>query len=323
MKHLTACIVAGLLLGAAAVQAHLCNDIFAQARDNLAVKVDIRDGQLRIGKDASFKVYLLNTMDRDIVSINLEVQSQQFTAEVKPSSDWQSYPALKTSKKGGKKEYFTVTLARKPGVPDGKYKINLRLTDGKGKGRELKTVDLDAAAAVHALARTPAIKIDGAVGQAEWDKAVLCSDFTEYKQPGGGFFESLRAQNQPRIRVAADAQNLYCLLNVPAAAGAAPVATLYASSSPDGSAQSLAIDCAKAAPVDAAVAGVEIRKSADGSSLECKIPRKLLGIDAGTDFYLNFTCKTQGGDKETVAYWRGNKFSFDNPVVYDRFILAN
>ena len=36
--------------------AHLCNDVFRQAKDNLAIKVDIRDGQLRIGQSASFRV---------------------------------------------------------------------------------------------------------------------------------------------------------------------------------------------------------------------------------------------------------------------------
>ena len=55
------------------VFAHLCNDVFIQAKDNLVIKVDVRDGQLRIGKKGSFRIYLLNTMDRDIVDIRLDV----------------------------------------------------------------------------------------------------------------------------------------------------------------------------------------------------------------------------------------------------------
>ena len=109
-------VVGAMVLFSSVAFGHLCNDVFAQAKDNLAVKVDIRDGQLRIGKSASFKVYLLNTMDRDIADIRLEVLSDQFNPTVTHAPDWQQFPCLKVKKK----EYFTVQLDRKPVGTDGR-----------------------------------------------------------------------------------------------------------------------------------------------------------------------------------------------------------
>ncbi len=120
--------------------AHLCDDVFIQAKDNLAVKVDVRDGELRIRDTGSFRVYLLNTMDRDIVDINLHVLSDEFDATVKPSSEWKNYPELKTNRNGGRKEFFEVELKRKPGTKAGAYKIRLELTGGSSK---FKTIDFN------------------------------------------------------------------------------------------------------------------------------------------------------------------------------------
>jgi hypothetical protein len=77
-----------MMLLSVSAQAHLCNDVFAQAKDNLVVKVDVRDGQLRISDTGTFRVYLLNTMDRDIERIELEIQSNEFDAEVTPGKNW-------------------------------------------------------------------------------------------------------------------------------------------------------------------------------------------------------------------------------------------
>ena len=137
MKKLFVLVVVSLVIPVAA-EGHLCNDVFVQAKDNLVVKVDVRDGQLRISKTGTFKVYLLNTMDRDIAKIYLEVQSSDFDAEVKQSSDWRGYPVLKTTKRGGKKECFEVELTRKRGTKEGKYKIGLLLHGGnRNKAPEL------------------------------------------------------------------------------------------------------------------------------------------------------------------------------------------
>jgi hypothetical protein len=201
--------------------AHLCNDVFAQAKDNLAVKVDVRDGQLRIGEEASFKVYLLNTMDRTIAAIAMEVVSDKFTAEIKPAR-----MSLKSVKEGGKKASFDVTLKRNPGVPDGKYKIELRLFDPSGKGKKaprvFKTVNLDDAAGVIEVPKAGAVKVDGTADQAEWATSALCTGLCEYKKlkEKGGYLENVPAADEGRLRLACDKDNLYCLFQLAGAAGA-------------------------------------------------------------------------------------------------------
>ena len=328
-----------LALPVAAV-AHLCNDVFAQAKDNLAVKVDVRDGQLRIGQEASFKVYLLNTMDRDIEGINLAVASEQFTAEVKPSPDWKTYPALNTCAKwrksvpgDGKKEYFEVSLKRKAGVPDGKYQIGLCLFDPKNQTRTFKTVSLDDAGAVLELPKAAAVKIDGQADEAEWAGSVLCTGFTAYVKVKmlNAFmaFESQPAADQPRFRLAADKDNLYCLLQFQGGAGAvADEAALYVAPAADAKPVVIAFDrLGGKAACEKGTQGVELKPSADQTALEVKIPRELLGIKDAKTFYVNFTrtvTTKDAADKEQklVAYWRGNAPAELDPVVYGQFRAA-
>ena len=75
---------------------HACNDVFLVVKDNLAVKVDIQDGQLHISDNAKFKVYVFNTVMFDIGNIQLEVLADEFNATVKPSGEWTDYPCLRT-----------------------------------------------------------------------------------------------------------------------------------------------------------------------------------------------------------------------------------
>ncbi len=311
-----------LMLGVLApllTRAHLCNDVFVQAKDNLAVKVDIRDGQLRISKKASFRVYLLNTMDRGIANINLEIKSKEFTAIVKPGPGWRRFPSLGTSKK----VYFNVTLTRKPGIPDGKYKIGLRLFNGQRRSMEFKTVDLTAAAATHRLAARSRVTVDGQAKRNEWGKALICSDFYDYVK-AGKYFVNQRAADQSRFRVMADRNYVYCLLGFLGGEDAeADVATIYASGGPDATPVSIKIDRLSGKAESAAgTKGVIIKKVRKSQMLECRIPRKLLGIAEGNEFYLNFTRTIRRKGKEKMSYWRGNKLSLTNPMIYDRFILA-
>ncbi|MDZ7816460.1 MAG: hypothetical protein U5N86_10825 [Planctomycetota bacterium] len=140
--------------------AHLCNDVFVQAKDNLAVKVDVRDGQLRIADEASFKVYLLNTMDRDIVNINMSIKSDQFDAKVEPSPDWDTFPKLKAVRTGGKKEHFEITLTKKTGVREGRYQVGLHLYNGRNKAQVFKTVDMNASADIAELKKASRITVN-------------------------------------------------------------------------------------------------------------------------------------------------------------------
>lgn len=316
------------LLPAAAL-AHLCNDVFAQAKDNLIVKVDIRDGQLRIGQQASFRVYLMNTMDREIAKIGLEVRCAQFRAEVQPSPDWRNYPVLRPVPKkvrqgGGKKEYFTVTLTRNPGVPDGKYQIELVLFDPSKKSRVFKTADLDSAAALAELPKAAGIKVDGAAGQAEWGQSFVCTDFHAHVKKGH-YFVNQPAQDQPRFRLAADAENLYCLLQFQGGAEAkADQAALYVAPDPDSKPVIVTFDRVSGqAGCEKGLEGAEFKAGADKSVVECRIPRGLLGIKDAKSFQLNFARTVTGADdKQETVYWRGNASTLGEPAFYGQFTVA-
>jgi hypothetical protein len=303
----------------AAALAHLCNDVFDQAKDNLAVKVDVRDGQLRIGQEASFKVYLLNTMDRGIATISLQVNSNEFTAEVKP--DKLSLPV-------GKKMSFDVVLKRNPGVADGKYKIGLTLYNTNKKSQVFTTTDLDSAAGIVELPKGAAVKVDGASDEAEWGKSFACTDFytcAKQKFPSGTFMANQPAQDQARFRVAADAENLYCLLQFAGGTGAkADEAKLYVAASADAKPVTVVFDRLTAkASAEKGPEGIEVKASADKSMLECKVPLELLGLKGAKSFRLNFTRRVTDADgKQTVTYWRGNGASLQEPIVYGQFKLA-
>ncbi len=323
MWRLTLC---ALLLAACITpaRAHLCNDVFAQAKDNLAVKVDIRDGQLRIAQEASFRVYLLNTMDRDIVSINLEVKSGEFTGQIAPSSDWKGYPLLRAVKGGGKKEFFTVTLRRKPGIADGKYKISLRLFNGQNASQEFKSVELENAADIVAVSRANEIKIDGQAQPAEWGNAALCTDFYTYSSGRGGFAENRKADAQVRVRMLSDESNLYCLVNFQGGANAqADEALMYVAPTSSDAPVAITFD-RLSGKVSCARPGVAIEAAAspDKSAIECRIPRGLLGGQGAKAFCANFTRTLTTGQAKTVTYWRGNSYSVRDPIIFGQFRLA-
>ena len=319
---LATCVMA--LCWAAPVRAHLCNDVFQQAKDNLAVKVDIRDGQLRVGKEASFHVYLLNTMDRDIANINLEVRSSQFDAEVKPSPQWRSFPALKTNKRGGKKEWFEVTLARKRGVRDGRYQIQLHLFNARNRRQVFKTVDIDAAVGAYDLPVVDDIIIDGRGGRNEWRSSVLCSDFYNYVR-SGRYFENRPAREQSRFRLACDQDNLYVLFNAQGGARAkSDRMTLYVASATDATPVAVSVDriSGRVSGIDDPGA-VEVKTSDRKNAVEVRIPRALLGIGGVDSFYANVTRTLRLGGDELVSYWRGNKFSVMDPIVYGQFKITD
>lgn len=304
-----------------AARAHLCNDVFVQAKDNLAVKVDIRDGQLRVATEGAFRVYLLNTMDRNIGNIQLAVEGAGFKTSVKPSKDWKGFPQLKTTRRGGEKEYFDVTVTRKAGTSDGKYKLALRLYNGEDSSMEFKTVDLDAAAATHPLAAPGKITVDGRADQQEWGNAVLCTGFSESVKGKGGYQENRQATNQPRVRVTADAANLYISPSFQGAAAGNDSLALYIAASTDAKPSKIEIDRAtgNVTANGAAITGAVAKKSTAGDALEVKLPLSAIGLANSKAFYLNMA-RTTGG-KNGTTYWRGNEFSVNNPIVFDRFVM--
>jgi hypothetical protein len=315
-----------LLLPAAAF-AHLCNDVFRQAQDNLAVKVDIRDGQLRIGQQASFRVYLLNTMDREITAISLDVLSDHFDAQIRPSAEWRDYPRLRATGGGGKKEFFTVALQRKQGVPDGRYKIDLHLYNPQNKQQVFKTIDLASAAAACALPPSRGIAVDGGGSEAEWGNSCLATDFYLYTKQNG-FFGNKRVESQARFRIAMDEQSLYCLMQFMGGEQAtSDVGTVHVATDPEGKPMQFNFDrISGRLSSDQPTEGIAYVVSPDRTMIECRIPRALLQpAGAGQPapgYFVNFTRTATVNGQQFVTYWRGNTHSVNDPIVYGYFTLA-
>lgn len=306
-------LIGGILLASSlGAYAHLCNDVFVQARDNLAVKVDIRDGQLRINQEASFRVYLLNTMDRDIVDIRLEVISPEFDGRVNPSPDWKGFPRLKTSLKGGKKEFFDVTLNRKSGTADGKYTLGLRLFNGKDPSMEFKTVAIADAMAVVSVPRAPAdIKVDGKPQRTEWTTAALLNGFSMNTKRN--YTENKPSDCETRVRFVADEQNLYALVTTPAV-GDADRLSLYFAADTEAAVRRIDVDL-KTGALTGAPDGASAKLAEQG--LELSIP--LSGLNLPRSFLINLARQRQ----DVLSFWRGTGAAVDNTVVFARMVLAD
>ncbi len=314
---------------------HLCNDVFVQAKDNLAVKVDIRDGQLRIAKEASFKVYLLNTMDRDIVNINLEVESKEFESTVTPSPEWKDFPALRTAAKGGKKEFFEVKLTRGKGVADGKYKIGLKLFNARNTAQVFKTMDIAESADIVELPKVAGIKTDGNPSSTEWKKGALVTDFYDYVRSSKGrerYYENIRCDDQPRIRLAYNGEHLHLMYSFKSTLKLQTdkvVALL--SKDMDGEPIRIEFDRLEGTATNSLDSqDVKVEFNQKDGEMECQVPLKLLGIEGkkGSLLFANFMrdVSYEGKDAQgkptrikTMHYWRGNNFSATNPVVFARF----
>jgi len=335
-------IIAVLLSIPTGAMAHLCNDVFVQARDNLAVKVDVRDGQLRIGKTASFRVYLLNTMDRDIVDIRLEIKtSGKFVAVVKPSPSWKHAPRLRTVRSRGKrkakgrKQYYEVTLTRKPGVPDGKYPLKLHLFNGKNSKMVFKTVDLSEAAGCIEVPKAGSVKIDGNATSSEWGKGKCCliSKFGEFKKtklswnsPRGvktmnKFDGRVPCRDMAVVRFSADKDNLYICAQLQGKS-TKDILTFYAAKGLDDKPVTVKIDrLTGQATCSAGQKSVTCKVSPNKQIIEVKIPRALLNLSTAKTFRGNFTRTTANGGKPVTSYWRGTPSSAENPVEYADFKL--
>jgi hypothetical protein len=302
------------------------------SQDDLIVKIDVQDGKLRIGDEASFRVYLFNTSEATVENLSLDVSTNgAFKAEVKPGADWQGFPKLKPMDKGGRKEFFEVTLKRSPGVADGKYAIGLNLFNSQNRS-VYKSLDLERAADIVALAKAPAIKIDGNAEEVEWGKAALCTDFYAYtavKSGNNQYNQNVPATSAPtRVRLTADADNLYCLMQFSGGRSDSDTAVMYLAASGE-SADIVQLTFDRAAGKVTCTKGEQgLQFAADGSKekFECKIPRELVGLKGAKSFRANFV-RTMAGkdasgkDQKLVTYWRGNERSLNSPLVYGQFSL--
>jgi hypothetical protein len=315
--------------------------IMYRLRDNLTVKADVSDSQLRFDKECSFRVYLYNTLLHPFWNVKIEVVSDQFDATVVPSPLWKTYPDVQSAATGGTREYFTVTLKRKAGVPDGQYDLSLRVYTSRYEVRKLNAV-LTFAEAVdqHEIALRPELKMDGQVRPQDWAATAALTDFSSYvksvrKEP---FF--CRPTDQTRVHVAADRDNIAmlvtCMGNYDRSVKGNEV-RIYTAPSIEAKPMAFTLDesTGQVTP-DQPTPGLECVKcqadpDAPGSvaMYEIRIPRKSLGITKDV-LYLNF-CRAVAGrlpaaspkDKPMpeCSYWRGNDVSAKDPVVYGRMVI--
>ncbi len=299
---------------AAGISAHLCDDVFALAKNILAVKVDVRDGELRINDTGYFRVYVLNTMDAD-TEVRLNVISDEFNSIVKPSDDWKDFPQLKTVHQSGKKEYFEVTLNRKNGVKPGSYSIKLDLY-----GRQqLKVLNLnESVQACNVPAKDNEIVIDGKIDENEWGKGLLCGTMKEIimrswsNQWGdkANFEEKITSNMQSRFRIIHDADNLYCLVDFQKLTKN-DAAVIYVSPDTQTSPVTIRIDTVKkTAECSSGSTGLEYKFN--NEKVELKIPYELLKLKNKNYCYLEL----ERSNKRTKTYWMSDKYTFNDPVFY-------
>lgn len=309
---------------------HICDDIFVRESDSLVVKVDVRDRQLRIGRQARFRVYMMNTMSGDIENLQLAVHSREFRGAVKPSRHWRTHPRLNAVRNGGKKEYFEVTLQRKPGVPDGSYRVRLELYHGVFPDAVYKTVHLgDADSATKIPARGKPIQVDGNAAKTEWANGALCTGFATFRKRWK-IRERLAARSSPRIRLLHDSQHLYCLLRfadgseklqsdqvtllVAADIGKKPVKITF-----DRAKGKATVEQPAAPGRDAAA--IECKADAKRTLIEARIPLPLVGVKKSRPFYINFVRDRTTRRGRVITYWRGNPDSAAEPFVFEKFVV--
>ena len=159
--------------------------IMYKLRDNLTIKADVSDGQLRVDQQCSFRVYLHNTMSHPFWNAHIDVLSDQFDV--------------------------TITLKRKPGVPDGAYDLSLRLFTTRGTVPRFNAVTTVAEAIdQHEVPRRAGLKVDGPLRPQDWADSPVLTNFSAFSRSSADFIYR-RPMDQTRIHVAADAENIWLL----------------------------------------------------------------------------------------------------------------
>ena len=313
-------------------------------QENVTIKTDIANGQLRIDKEASFRVYLKTTMNIPFYDAKLDVLSDQFDATVTPSPTWKSYPDVTQVGAGGSREYFTVALKRKSGVPDGKYDISLKLYSSRRTFRRLAFfLPLSETVDAHTVPVVPRFEIDGKGLASKWGDSALVNNFWAFKQEKSSDGKQLKAglssyspSAQTRIHLTGNADNVFLLAHL-FGCGGNDTLKIYVAPEIESKPVAMTLDTTTSKIVsDPPVKGIQCVKceadSVGGVAVyEIKIPRKALGIDKKNYFYMDFCRTTAGANPDKVdladngiesSYWRGNAFSIDDPVVYGKMVIG-
>jgi hypothetical protein len=169
-----------------------------------------------------------------------------------------------------------------------------------------KKLDFNAASDVLSLPKPPvSFAVDGSSSSGEWGKSLLCDNFYSYEQKGK-YFSSILLKNQPRIRLMSDSSNLYLTAQVQKGDKLELLVATEKSDAP----KKIVLDPAETNADGAA--GLICKTGTTKDSLEAKIPFSVIGIPTNDSFLLNMII-SKG---KTVSYWRGNAFSYQNPVIF-------
>ncbi|MHC4916081.1 MAG: hypothetical protein ACYTGB_11390 [Planctomycetota bacterium] len=316
-------------------------DVLKNAADSIRIRPDIR--QLQINRQASFRVYIVNSLPRDVYGTQLVVNSEQFTAEVKPSPNWKSFPTLESCVEGYPRVWFDVTLTRKPDVADGKYDIGFGLSvaqvpkkyfqpDGKPVERKRirsKTVapqSLADSAEIVSLPQAEGIVVDGKAGEEEWKKAFLCTGFVSHKIRNSFSVRKYPDTQHPsRFRVCADKEAVYCMLNLGGGKGAvSDAASVYLAGSIESKPVKITVDrLTGKVSCEKGLEGVQVKPSADKTVFECRIPRSFIGIGEKDPVYANFSRAVKAKRRDQMFdyafFWRGSHYIAEDVAVYPLF----
>jgi len=327
-----------------AAYGHSCNDVFREIRDNLAVKVDIQDGQLRIAESARFRVYVLNTINSDIGAVRLGVVTDAFDAIVTPSEEWEDYPCLKTinktpnwtcagghmsgeSRTKGTKEHFEVELRRKSDTQTGKHKIGLRLytwdPNHPDAGGDLVTIgNINDALSVMAVPRLGnQLDIDGNASASEWKEALLCSSMHLHVwNPIEEAKMNMKSHVQTRLRFVHEEDKLFALLDF-LTPSERDVARLYFARDHDSPPVVVTADLQEQEAQVSGKVNSRLKVGVKGSKMEIELPLDLIGLGGSEAFYVNLARDYHDGYQAQTTYWRGNNRSVLEPLIYERFVL--
>ncbi len=315
--------------------------IMYKLRDNLTLKADVSDRQLRFDKECSFRVYLYNTMSHPYWNVKVDVMSDQFQAAVVPSPRWKTYPDLQAAATGGTREYFTVTLTRKPGVPDGAYDVSLRVYSSRYDVPKLNgALTLAEAMDQHEIPLGPEVKMDGRVRPQDWNATPALTGFSSYVKNDQQEFFFCRPTDQTRMHVAADRDNIYMLVTCMGSYDRSIKGNefrIYTAAAIEARPRVFTLDESTGqVTADQPAPGLQCVKCPDDpeapgsvSMYEIRIPRQSLGMTKDV-LYLNFARvvagRLPGKDPQhkplpECSYWRGNDISAKDPVVYGRMLL--
>jgi len=299
--------------------------------DNVSLRADVTEADLKTKSEVAFPVYVINTMKSPLPGVSLDVASGQYDVKVEPSPTWTSFPMLpKCSPVPPCKEFFTVHLKKKPSAAAGPCDVVLKLFSVQPDGRRLVAFEpLADTIDSHDVPLQKAFVFDGTTSAKKWGDSFAIHDLRSYKQTSDGNFER-KGRTRTRVQIAADKDSIYFLVTF-FRVGADGTVDLFLAPAIDAKPVSIALNRKDGTVRTSLPPGsVEFKKCLDDPKMimdakdpfpqppadtyEGRVSRAALGFPAGNVFYLNVDSPDN--------YWRGNPASASNPAVFARMVIA-